>query len=202
MVSISEKILRRIRAKGRGWVFTPRDFIDFGSRGSVDVTLSRLRQAGTIRRIGHGLYDYPKLHDKLGTLSPTVDHLAQAVSTQSGEQVFASGANAANQLGISTQVPARAAYVTSGPSRIKKVAGRTLTLKHARTPLINNASDSVNAVVQTMAHLGRKNVDANTIQRIAERLNDHDMKTLMRARSKMPGWMADVVLKIGAIKHG
>ncbi len=202
MSSITEKIMKRVRGKGRGWVFTPKDFIDLGSRGAVDVSLSRLKQAGSIRRIGHGLYDYPKLHSSLAALSPNVHSLAQAISSQSGAKLSVSGATAANQLGLSTQVPARPTYSTSGPSRVKKVAGRTLALKHSRVPLVGHASDRVNAVIQAMAHLGRKNVDEKTILRLANQLDDRDMKALMRSRSKMPGWMGDIVLKIGAVRHG
>ncbi|AJP71710.1 DUF6088 family protein [Sphingomonas hengshuiensis] len=202
MSAMADKIMKRIRGKGRGWVFTPKDFIDFGTRGAVDMALSRLTQSGAIRRVGRGLYDYPKLHAKLGVLSPDADSLAQAVSTQSGDKVFPSGAAAANRLGLSTQVPAKATYATSGPSRVKKVAGRTLALKHARTPLIDKASDRANAVVQAMAHLGRDNIDADTIRRFADRLDDNDMKVLIGSRPQMPGWMGDMVLKIGAARHG
>jgi len=201
-ISISDKIVKRIHGKGRGWVFTPRDFIDLGSRGAVDVSLARLKQSGKIRRIGHGLYDYPVLHEKLGPLSPKLDSLALAVSTQSRTKVFDSGATVVNNLGLSTQVPARPTFTTTGPSRVKKVAGRTLALKHARVPLIDNAPNHVNAVLQAMAHLGRKNVDADTVQRLADRLDDRDLKALMKSRTKIPGWMGDIVLKISAAKHG
>ncbi|AHG64691.1 DUF6088 family protein [Advenella mimigardefordensis] len=201
-ISISDRIVKHIHGKGRGWVFTPRDFIDLGSRGAVDVSLARLKQSGKIRRIGHGLYDYPVLHEKLGPLSPKLDSLAQAVSNQSRTKVFDSGATAVKNLGLSTQVPARPTFTTSGPSRVKKVAGRTLALKHARIPLIENAPDHVNAVLQAMVHLGRKNVDADTIQRFADRLDDRYLKALMKSRTKIPGWMGDIVLKISAAKHG
>lgn len=202
MSAVADKIMKRVRGKGRGWAFTPKDFIDFGTRGSVDMALSRLAKSGAIRRIGRGLYDYPRFHDKLGALGPDVDSLAQAVSSQSGDKVFPSGAAAANRLGFSTQVPAKATYATSGPSRVKTVAGRTLALKHARAPLIDNATDRANAVLQAMAHLGRNNIDAETIHRLADRLDDRDMKALIASRPQMPGWMGDIVLKMGAAKHG
>lgn len=202
MSAMAEKIMKRIRGKGRGWVFTPKDFIDFGTRGAVDMALSRLTQSDTIRRVGRGLYDYPRLHAKLGALSPDIDSLVQAVAVQSGDKVFSSGAAAANRLGLSTQIPAKATYVTSGLSRVKKVAGRTLALKHARAPLIDKASGQANAVVQAMAHLGRDNIDADMIRRLADRLDDRDMKVLIGFRPRMPGWMGDMVLKIGAARHG
>lgn len=77
MSSMADRMLKRIRAKGRGWVFTPKHFLDFGSRGAVDIALSRLAQSNAIRRTGRGIYDYPRLHDRLGALSPDPAVLAE-----------------------------------------------------------------------------------------------------------------------------
>lgn len=201
MSAMADRIMKRVRGKGRGWVFTPKLFLDFGTRGSVDMALSRLAQAGDIRRIGRGLYDYPRQHDKLGALSPDLSQVAHALSAQSGDALAPSGAMAANSLGLSTQVPARASYATSGRTRTAKAGGRSLTLKHSRAPVLN-APDSVNAVVQALAHLGRKNIDAQVIGRFAARLDDVGARALIAARPAMPGWMGDVVLKIQAARHG
>ena len=54
MPSVADKIIRKVRGKGRGWVFTPKDLLDFGTRASVDMALTRLAQSGDIRRIGRG----------------------------------------------------------------------------------------------------------------------------------------------------
>ena len=84
MSAMADKIMKRVRAKGRGWVFTPKHFIDFGTRGSVDMALSRLAQAGEVRRVGRGLYDYPKLHHKLGALTPDAEMIA--LDVQAGRE--------------------------------------------------------------------------------------------------------------------
>lgn len=200
--SMTDRIKKRVRAKGRGWVFTPKHFVDFGTRGAVDMALSRLAKTGDIRRVGRGLYDYPRQHDKLGALSPDPDTLAAALATQSGDSLAPSGAAAANSLGISTQVPAKASYATSGRSKTKRAGGRSLTLRHSRAPVLDNAADSANAVVQALAYLGKDQIDDAVIARFAQRIDDQDMKALLQARRHMSGWMGDVVLKIGAARHG
>lgn len=199
---VPDRIMRRVRAKGRGWVFTPKHFVDFGTRGSIDMALSRLAKAGLIRRVDRGLYDYPRQHAKLGMLSPDTDSLAAALSTQTGDKLAPSGAAAANKLGLSTQVPAKASYATNGSTRTRRTAGRSLTLRHSRAPVIDDAPDSVNAVVQAIAYLGKDQVDADAIQRFARRISDSDMKALLQARPLMSGWMGDVILKIDAARHG
>jgi hypothetical protein len=76
--SIQDKVVARIYGKKRGWVFTPNRFLDLGSRKSIDMALSWLRDAGTVRHLARGLYDYPEKHPKLGLLSPKPDAIAQA----------------------------------------------------------------------------------------------------------------------------
>lgn len=200
MSAMADRIIKRVRAKGRGWVFTPKHFIDFGTRGSVDMALSRLAQAGEIRRIGRGLYDYPRLHDKLGALSPDADSIAEALSAQSGDKLAPTAAAAANRLGLSTQVPAKTGFATSGRSRVRQVGGRSVTLKHSRAPVLSNASDTANGVIQVLAQLGRGNVDDDVIRRLAASIDDHNLQILTRARPQIPGWMGDAVLKLGAAR--
>ena len=62
MNPIAHKIMKRVSAHGRGkWVCTPKDFLTLGSRAAVDQALSRLVKAGRLRRVGHGLYDMPRM---------------------------------------------------------------------------------------------------------------------------------------------
>jgi hypothetical protein len=202
VTAMTDKIIKRVRGKGRGWVFTPKDFLDLGTRASVDMALTRLLNLGSIRRIGRGLYDYPIMHGKLGLLTPDADTIVQAVAAQSGDKVIASGAQAANRLGISTQVPAKSSYATSGASRSKKVAGRTITLKRSRAPILDDASPQANAVLQVLEHLGKINVDSDIIRSLASRLSARDVKALQKARPQMAGWMSDAVLKIEIASNG
>ncbi len=202
MSAIANTITKRIRAKQRGWVFTPKDFLDVGTRATVDQTLSRLAKKGVIRRLDRGVYDFPNQHSSLGMLSPNADDLAQAISAQTGDKVFPSGAAAANFLGLSTQVPARPAYLTNGPSRTKTIAGRTIILKHARVPIMDRISSKANFTLQALSYLGKNNIDAYTIAQCAKRLDDQDLKGLNNSLSQVPGWMADVIHKIQQVRHG
>ncbi len=202
MTAIASKIMLRIRAKQRGWVFAPRDFTDLGARAVVDQTLSRLVRKGSIRRLGRGVYDYPRHHAVLGTLAPDADSLAQAVSAKSGDTAFPSGAVAANLLGLSTQVPARPVYLTNGRSRTRKIAGRTITLKHARVPLLSQLPDKVNLTLQALSYIGKDNLDDQALSRCAKKLNDGDMRALVIAASYVPSWMADKLRRIQQLKHG
>jgi hypothetical protein len=55
MTTMQNDILMWIRKKGRGKVFTPKDFLDLGSRAAADQSLCRLVKEGEMRRLGRGL---------------------------------------------------------------------------------------------------------------------------------------------------
>ena len=113
MNTIQDDILERIRGQGRGKVFTPKDFLDLGSRDAADQSLSRLVKGGEIQRLGRGLYHFPRMNERLGiALGPDLDEIAEALARQTGSRVVPSGAVAANRLGLSTQVPAKPVYLT------------------------------------------------------------------------------------------
>lgn len=71
--------------------------------------------AGTIRQLGRGLYDYPKLHQALGPLAPTPEALAKAMAGRDRVRLQPSGAYAANLLGLSEQVPAKVLFSFKSP---------------------------------------------------------------------------------------
>lgn len=60
MYSLQQKILKRIKRRGRGSkVFSNKDFLDLGSVANINRALSKLSKFRSIRRVGRGLYDLP-----------------------------------------------------------------------------------------------------------------------------------------------
>jgi len=112
-------------------VFTPSDFLDLTERPAVDQALSRLASSGKVRRLARGLYDLPKLHPKLGPLSPDPDDVACALARETGSKLQIAGARAAHLLGLTTQVPAQSNYLTDGPSRRVALGKRVVDLRYS-----------------------------------------------------------------------
>ena len=158
MTPIAPKIMKRVSAHGRGkWVCTPRDFLDLGSRAAVDQALSRLVKAGRLRRVGHGLYDMPRMSTVLKRAAPVdLDAAITALARRDGVRIVPDGLVAANQLGLTTAVPAQVSYVTDGPPRTLKVGGRTVRFRHAGPNVMRWAGTSAAPVVQALRWLGPK----------------------------------------------
>ena len=66
MQSMRDQIVARIERLGEGKAFSAKDFLDIASRGTIDMALTSLTRHGTIRRIGRGLYDMPKVNPAPG----------------------------------------------------------------------------------------------------------------------------------------
>jgi predicted transcriptional regulator of viral defense system len=192
----ADRIRRRIAGKGRGSVFTPADFLDLGARTAVDKALSRLAAEGFIRRLARGLYDFPKTHPRLGLLSPDPDAAAAAIARKDGHVVGMSPARAANLLGLTTQVPAKAVYLTDGPTRIKQIGRQTIIMRKAAAKNLVGAGRPTGAVFQALRYLGKTRVDAIVIARLSRAIDADTRRALTRDASHAPGWMRAVVAQI------
>lgn len=195
IASVPDQIMRRARAHGRGGVFTPSDFLDVAARAAVDQALSRLVKNGKLRRLARGLYDFPKVHPKLGPLSPAPDDVAQALARETGSQVQIAGARAANALGLSSQVPAKNTYLTNGPSRRVVLGKRVVDLRHASPKHLIAPGSPAGTVVQALRHVGPIRA-ADVAEVAARRLTTNDKRTLASTAVQAPAWMRPTLVSI------
>ena len=156
--SIDSKILAAIHGRGRGSVLVPADFLDIGSREAVDVVLHRLTRKGTIRRLARGVYDFPKTHPVLGPLQPSADKVAQALAGRDHTRLQPAGAYAANALGLSEQVPAKAVFLTDGPTRTVKIGPTTIQLRRTTARNMATAGRLSGLLIQALRELGKEHV--------------------------------------------
>jgi len=201
VTSVPDRIMKRARASGRGGVFTPSDFLDVAARAAVDQALSRLVKGGRLRRLTRGLYDFPKVHPKLGTLSPIPDDVARALARETGSQVQIDGARAANALGLSTQVPAKSTYLTDGPSRRVVLGKRVIVLRHAAPKHLIAPGSPAGTVVQALRHVGPARA-ADVAQIAVHRLSASDKKVLATTAGQAPAWMQPTLVSIARTSPG
>ena len=194
-MSIATRIRRKLRARGRGAVFTPRDMLDLGSRAAVDQALSRLVKSGFVQRLTRGLYSYPRKSPRLGVLSPTPDAVAAALARQNDSSLQVTGAQAANALGLSLQVPAQTAYLTDGRSRRVKIGGRTISLKHASAGTMVAAGTRAGTIIQALRYLGADTAPT-VVDTLSPRLSSRDRHALFQASVRVPAWLRPVVQRL------
>jgi hypothetical protein len=194
---IDNKVINRIYGHKRGWVFTPTHFSDLGSRDAVASALRRHRQAGRIRRLARGLYDYPRTDPELGVLTPSPEAVARALAGRDAVRLQPSGAYAANLLGLSTQIPMKIVYFTDGRSRTVKIGKKHIMLKQTTPRNMAPAGKISGLVIQALRHLGQRHVDDVVIAQLDRRLNLEDRIQLLKDIRFAPAWIADIMRRLG-----
>ena len=193
----TKTILRRIRGKQRGWVFTPREFADVGPRTAIDQALSRLQRNGTIRRLTRGIYEFPRIHPSIGVLSPSPEAVAKAIAARTNSRIQVSQAKAAN-MGLSTQVPAQNIFLTEGPSRTLKIGNQTIVLKHAASSRMIGAGTEAGVVIQAVRAFGPKGANEIPVAAISEKLPGTVKSEIKRLLPAAPVWAQPVLNRIVA----
>lgn len=197
MQTAKEKILRHIRSHGGSFAFSPKDFQGLASRGAIDVALSALTADGVIRRIGRGLYDYPRKAAILGELMPPdMDQAAQAIARKHRWTISPDGATAANMLGLSQQVPAKIVYLSDGPSRKLKIGQQPILFRHASPKDLRMDSYSSRLIAQALRYLGKEGIDDKVLDRLRRIVPQKDRAKFLKDARYGTDWILEVALKV------
>ncbi len=132
-------------------VWVPGDFADLGNRAAVDKTLQRLVASGDLRRIDRGLYDRPCANRLTGC--PTVpDYRAviRAVTRRDQARAVIDGMTAANELGLTTAVPARIEVLVDARLKPIKLGRQEIQFRYAAPSRLYWAGRPAMRVVQAL----------------------------------------------------
>lgn len=170
-------------------MFVPTDFLDIGSREAVDIVLHRLTRKGVIRRLARGVYDLPKKHPTLGLLSPSADAVAEALAGRDHTRIQPAGAYAANALGLSEQVPAKAVFLTDGPSRTVKIGPTTIQLRRTTAKNMAAAGRLSGLLIQALRELGKEHLTPERRAHLKRTLPADKRRELVKDIKLAPAWM-------------
>ncbi len=194
--SIDAAILGRIQSKGPGHVYASADFLDLGNRAAVDQALSRNSRMGIIRKVSRGLYDLPKDHALFGRLLPSSDAVVQALARREGIRLQPSGAQSANSLGLSDQVPVKTVYLTNGRSRRIQFGKAQITFKHTSSRAMATAGTVSGHVINALRWIGKRHVDDTLISRLRRNLTADQKSQLMQDLHNAPAWVAEIMRQV------
>ena len=173
-------------------MFVPADFLEIGSREAVDITLHRLARKGTIRRLARGLYDFPEQHPVLGLLSPSAEAVAKALAGRDRTRLQPAGAYAANVLGLSEQVPAKAVFLTDGPSRTVKIGQTTIQLRRTTARNMAAAGRLSGLLIQALRELGETHVTPERREHLKRTIPADQRRELIKDLPLAPAWMHSI----------
>ena len=182
----------RIEALPEDTVLFRSDFPEYHSE-FVGGTLAELTQEGLLVKLAQGIYAKPR-RSRFGFVLPSVDKIAQAIAVRDNAEVLPSGMTALNVLGLSTQVPMKYSYLTTGSERTIKLENQEIRLKRGVPKNFCYKTKLIALLVQALKALKQQNVGQEEIQTIRSLISkEPDKTTLAKDVDMMPIWMKRIV---------
>jgi len=197
MQRLTEQILEHATRLPEGTPVAAKSLLHLGNRAAVDQALSRLAEREQLIRAGRGVYLLP-VTSRFGTRAPSVEQAVEALAAQRGEVIVSSGAAAANSLGLTTQVPVRSVYLTSGRTRKMNLGKQTVELRHAPRWQLAMPHRPAGQAVRALAWLGPEKAEA-ALKTLKRKLPPTAFSELVAAAPQLPTWLAR---SVGKVAHG
>ena len=183
---------KRIEALPEDSVLFRSDFPEYHSE-FVGETLAELTQEGLLVKLAQGIYAKPRW-SRFGVVLPSVDKIVQAIAARDNAEVLPSGMTALNVLGLSTQVPMKYSYLTTGSERTIKLKNQEIRLKRGVPKNFCYKTKLIALLVQALKALKQQNVGQEEIHTIRSLISKEPDKTaLAKDVDMMPNWMKRIV---------
>jgi hypothetical protein len=204
MADLRQAVAARIAKAPSAHVWTPVDFLDLGSRAAVDKVLQRLVQQAQLRRIDRGLYDVPRANRLTG--QPAVAdyrRIIDAIGRRDQLRLLVDGMTAANDLGLTTAVPARVVIHTDARRRSIRLDNLVIEFKHTAPSKLHWAGRPAMRIVQALHWLkdtlpsDRGRIMSQLATLLADDRNGRTLRDDLRSGlPTLPAWMQDIVREL------
>lgn len=156
--------------------------------------LSVEEKKGNLVRLCNGMYFRPK-KTRFGVLYPMVDKILEAIERRDNVKIMPCGAAALNILGLSTQVPMKPVYLTTGSGRTLQIGKQKVKLLHSMPCNFIYRTKLATLLVQALKSLGEDNVteyEAAIMRNLIHR--ESKQEDFVKDVAMMPKWMKKFVL--------
>lgn len=187
-MSIARQILEQADALPEGAPLLSKALLHLGGRAAVDQALARLAREGGLLRVGRGIYVRP-VESRFGGRAPSTARMVDGLASSRGETIVHHGAATANALGLTTQVPMREIYLTSGRSRCLQLGAQTVDIRHAPGWQLLFPGRLAGDLLRALAWLGPEHA-AEAMLRLRAKLPRSELEAIRSVRGCLPAWMA------------
>lgn len=188
-IILENKVVKRLKTGKKGKIVIADNFTDLGNMESINKVLFRLKEKGLLVRLAHGIYLYPKTDNELGILYPSVEEIAAAIARRDKARIIPTGIQALNKLGLSTQIPLKAVYLTDGAARNVKIGNRTITFKKTSPKNLLAKGEISGLVIQALKSIGKNNLEENMLNRIKKMLKKEKSENIRHDAKLAPAWI-------------
>ena len=148
----------------------------------------RLKDEEMLIRLSQGIYLYPS-RNRFGICKPSIDQIANAIADKDHAQIIPSGVTSLNELGISTQVPMNAVYITNGTPRKIRLGNRTITFKKGAPRYFAYQSIIFTMVVTAFKELGSEKINHEILMKVKSLLDKEEREKVEHDYKIAPQWI-------------
>lgn len=203
--STAKRIETAIGLEAEGKIVFSTDYAELGTPEAIKKSLIRLCERNVIVRLAHGIYYKPKFDNELGLgmLLPSLDDIAQAIAKRDHSRIVPTGDYALNSLGLSTQVPANAVYLTDGsPRRISIGKGHGIVFKHtSELKALSFRSDLMMRIVAAMRAIGEGKITDEQKRILKEHIKNVSEKDYNEDIKLAPAWVRKELIALTTVRR-
>jgi uncharacterized protein DUF6088 len=186
--TVAENILNQAKTLPEGALISAKEFLHLGSRAAVDQALKRLKERNELMPLYRGAYVRP-VKTRFGMRAPAAEKVVERIAATGAETIVAHGAAAANSLGLTTQVPTKLVYLTSGRTRSFKLGAQVVEMKHAPQWMLLPLHRAAGEAVRALEWIGERRA-AEALTALKQKLPQSTVDELIALRPVLPGWMS------------
>ena len=193
MKSSKNQIETKISKSSFGEIFFLADFSKYGSSDNIRKVLSRLENEGLVERLAQGIYLKPKKDPLLGTIYPTTEEIAKQIAQRDKARISPTGVLALYLLGLTTQVPLKAVYLTDGSQREIKIGNRTIQFKKTVPKSFAIKDELLHLIVQAFKEIGQKEITDDFFNQIKPSILHLNEQVIQKQLKYAPVWIQKII---------
>jgi hypothetical protein len=148
-----------------------------------------------VERMGQGIYVIPKNDKVFGKVLPSMEQLAEALAKKEHVKIKPSGQYALNKVGLSTQVPMRLVFLTSGNSKRIQIGKSAIIFKSTTAKKLSMKGDITSLLFLGLEELDLQKLSPTQMFRIRELLQHESPENLKYNLRLAPIKVSDFVVK-------
>src|SRR5690606_25570258 len=187
--SVKDQMKAKISKASFGEMFFLDDFEKYGSADNIRKVLSRFEKEDVVERLAHGIYIKPKKDPLLGTLYPNIEEIAREIAKRDKARIAPTGVMALYLLGLTTQVPLKAVYLTDGSQREVKIGNRAIKFKRTVPKSFAIKDELLHLIVQAFREKGQQEITEDFLERIKPAVKKLDEKVMQNQVVYAPVWI-------------
>lgn len=194
-MTVAERINARVKEAAAGTLFFVSDFSEFDNVYASKL-LSLMASYNVLERLTKGIYYKPIVTD-YGNVYPSTEKIVKAIAEHEHAEILPTGEAALNALGMSTKVPMKAVFLTTGSPRVITIGTKQIQLKRRSPRMYAYKSKLMPILELAMKAKGQTNIGETDISRIRELLRNSDEKGIIYADlGNAPVWIRKILRQL------